>query len=101
LAAAGKIVPHLHRIQPFPTFIGRIAQNGGLRHNGLAPVEMHGFRISRHSSRCHVFASEDGDPEVFGHKYEQCVWRKMGTEHHLITTVTYSEQPWWQHNAVW
>src|SRR4029434_6819236 len=45
----GKIAPHLHRIQLFPTFIGRIAQNGGLRHNGLAPVEMHGIRISRRS----------------------------------------------------
>src|SRR4029434_5687570 len=52
----GKIAPHWHRIQPFPTFIGRVAQNGGLRHNGLAPVEMHGFRISRRSSRCHGFA---------------------------------------------
>ena len=39
----GKINPHLHRIQLFPTFIGRVAQNGGLRHNGLAPVEMHGI----------------------------------------------------------
>ena len=39
----GKIAPHLHRIQHFPTFIGRFAQNGGLRHNGLAPVEMHGI----------------------------------------------------------
>src|SRR4029434_5257756 len=38
-----KIAPHLHRIQLFPTFIGRVAQNGGLRHNGLAPVEMHGI----------------------------------------------------------
>ena len=44
-----KIAPHLHRIQLFPTFIGRVAQNGGLRHNGLAPVEMHGIGISRRS----------------------------------------------------
>src|SRR4029434_205808 len=45
----GKIAPHLHRIQHFPTFIGHVAQNSGLRHNGLAPVEMRGIRISRRS----------------------------------------------------
>ena len=47
----GKIAPHLHRIQHFPTFIGRVAQNGGLRHNGLAPIEMHGFK-SRVAHNC-------------------------------------------------
>src|SRR4029434_1119711 len=41
-----KIAPHSHRLQHFSTFIGRVAQKGGLRHNGLAPVEMHGIRIS-------------------------------------------------------
>ena len=49
IGRCGKIAPHLHRIQHFSTFIGRVAQKGGLRHNGLAPVEMHGFRISRRS----------------------------------------------------
>ena len=46
-----KIAPHLHRIQLFPTFIGRVAQNGGLRHNGLAPLECMGFeyRVARNS----------------------------------------------------
>ena len=43
LSAAGKIAPHLHRIQHFPTCIGRFAQNGGLGHNGMAPIEMHGI----------------------------------------------------------
>ena len=46
IGRCGKIAPHLHRIQHFSTFIGRVAQKGGLRHNGLAPVEMHGIRIS-------------------------------------------------------
>src|SRR4029434_7189382 len=39
-----KIAPHLHRIQHFPTFIGRFAQNGGLVTMAWLPLKCMVFK---------------------------------------------------------